>query len=96
MQPTDPYVGTTPEDIAQAVERDRDRYRQARDERMEKYARHSRNANVFVAVVVALWVLLSTIGGIWVIVQIANASSSTSTTISSPTCISQGGYDTSC
>jgi len=63
-----------------------------------KYARQSRNANVFVAWVVGVFVLLSLIGSIYVGVMIGNAVNSFNNLggTTSSNCYSQGGTDVTC
>jgi hypothetical protein len=72
-----------------------------READLHKYARQSRNANVFVAVVVALGILFSAIAIIWAINVIGNAANSVSGG-GLPSggilgnCQSVGGTDSSC
>lgn len=64
-----------------------------------KYARQSRNANVFVAWVVGIFTVASLIVGIWVGVSIGKAVNSFDNlggTSTSSTCYSMGGTDLSC
>jgi hypothetical protein len=73
-----------------------------KEDDLHKYARQSRNANVFVAVVVALGILFSAIGIIWAINVIGNTANSVTSGGGLPSggilgnCQSVGGTDTSC
>lgn len=63
------------------------------EQRMEEYAKGTRNATRFIAIIVAIWVAISVIAGIVIAVQINHAANS-NTDISN--CLSVGGTDPSC
>lgn len=63
------------------------------EQRMEEYAKGTRNATRFIAIVIAIWIAISLIAGIVIAVQINHASNS-NTDISN--CQSLGGNDPTC
>lgn len=66
------------------------------ENRMEMYARQSRNANVTTAVIAAVFALLTAVSIIVIGLAIVHGVHALGTPAPSPTCATQGGTDFSC
>jgi cobalamin biosynthesis Mg chelatase CobN len=62
----------------------------------QKYMRQTRNATVFIAVIVAIVTVIALIGVIWTVTNISNLNSQINGVSNSSNCESQGGSNPSC
>lgn len=62
----------------------------------QKYMRQTRNATVFIAVVVGIFTTLAVIGTIWTVVHVSQVNSQLNGTSIYSNCESQGGTNSSC
>jgi len=62
----------------------------------QKYMRQTRNATVFIAVIVAIVTVIALVGVIWTVTNISNLNSQINGVNNSSNCQSQGGSNPSC